>query len=85
MNAFERKKKIKLILRPTAVLENNVGTVKKYEHLPESQTLETILFSVQEGFNLGLIPKLTFDGTSGTYMLRNRFRKNIVIQHIEIY
>jgi len=75
---FGGKKKIKIILRPTPTLENTLGIIKKYEILPKSKTLENLLFGIQEGFNLGLIPKLTFDGTSGTYFLRNKYRKNIV-------
>ena len=78
MISFGRKKKVKIILRPTPNLENTLGLVKKYETLPREDSIESVLFSVQEGFNLGLIPKLTFDGTSGSYFLQNKYRKNVV-------
>lgn len=79
MHSFGGKKRIKIILRPTPTLENTLGLVKKYETLPTQENLESMLFSVQEGFNLGLIPKLTFDGTSGSYFLQNKYRKNVAI------
>lgn len=78
MISFGGKKRIKIILRTTPSLENTLGLVKKYETLPKEDSLDSLLFSVQEGFNLGLIPKLTFDGTSGSYFLQNKFRKNVV-------
>ena len=78
MSSFGGRKKIKLILRPTPTLENTLGLVKNLETLPSGENIENLLFSVQEGFNLGLIPELTFNGTSGAYFLRNKFRKNIV-------
>lgn len=78
MHSFGGKKRIKIILRPTPTLENTLGLVKKYETLTTEDSLETMLFSVQEGFNLGLIPKLTFDGTSGSYFLQNKYRRNVV-------
>jgi len=79
MISFGGKKRIKIILRPTPSLENTLGLVKKYETLPKEDGLEAMLFSVQEGFSLGLIPKLTFDGTSGSYFVQNKFRKNVAI------
>jgi len=79
MISFGGKKRIKIILRTTPSLENTLGLVKKYETLPKEDSLDSLLFSVQEGFNLGLIPKLTFDGTSGSYFLQNKFRKNVAI------
>jgi len=78
LSSFGGRKKIKLILRPTPSLENALGLVKNLETLPTSENTEALLFSVQEGFNLGLIPALTFNGTSGAYFLRNKYRKNIV-------
>jgi len=78
MISFGRKKKIKIILRPTPNLENTLGLIKIYETLPKEESLEALLFSAQEGFNLGLIPKLTFNGTSGSYFLQNKYRKNVV-------
>ena len=72
-------KKIKIILRPTPKLENNFGIIEKYETLPKMSVIDELLSTVQEGFNQKLIPKLTFEGTSGSYFLQNKFRKNIVL------
>jgi len=77
MISFGGQKKIKIILRPTPNLENSLGLVKRYETLPKTPVIDELLFWTQEGFNLGLIPKLTFEGTSGTYFLHNKFRKKI--------
>ena len=82
MLSFGGKKKIKIILRPTPTLENTLGLVKKYETLPKEDAIDSLLFSVQEGFNLGLIPKLTFDGTSGSYFLTQQIPKE---RRIPIY
>lgn len=71
-------KKCIISLRPPPNLKNTIGHIKRYEALPKSLTLKRLVFSVQEGFNLGLIPKMTLEGTSGAYFLRNTFRKNIV-------
>ncbi len=60
-----------------------LGFAKKYETLPKSEEIEGMLFSVQEGFNLGLIPELSFNGTSGAYLLKNRYRKVIVSYSIK--
>ena len=38
-----------------------------------------IVSSVRKGFNSGLKPKLTQDGTSGVYKLRNKNKKDIAI------
>lgn len=79
LHSFGAHKKIKIILRLPPKLENNFGLVQKYESLPKTPVIEELLSTVQEGFNQKLIPKLTFEGTSGTYFLQNKFRKNIAI------
>jgi len=35
--------------------------------------------NIRSGFNLGLIPKLTLEGTSGSYLLFNENKKAIVL------
>jgi len=75
---FGGSKKIKIILRPTHEFEKLYASIQKYETLPKTENIRHLLFAVQEGFNLGLIPKLTSDGTSGSYFLKNKFRKIIV-------
>jgi len=76
---FGGSKKIKIILRTTLEFDKLYASVKKYETLPKTETLRHLLFAVQEGFNLGLIPKLNSDGTSGSYFLKNKFRKVIAL------
>lgn len=44
--------------------------------MPES--LKTTIKDIHKAFSEGLVPKLTDDGTSGTYFLQNLQRKNIV-------
>jgi len=83
MISFGGQKKIKIILRPTPNLENSLGLVKRYETLAKTPVIDDLLFLAQEGFNLGLIPKLTFEGTSGTYFLQNKYRKKIVRFHMD--
>jgi hypothetical protein len=48
------------------------------DNIPE--TLQTIIKDINKSFLEGFIPKLTDDGTSGTYFLQNFQRKNIVKQ-----
>jgi len=72
-------KKIKIILREKPKLEGKFGIVERYETLPKMPVIDELLSTVQEGFAQKLIPKLTFEGTSGSYFLQNKFRKNIAI------
>ena len=37
------------------------------------------IFNINQGFNSGLVPKLSENGTSGTYFLQNAKRKNIAV------
>ena len=44
-----------------------------------SKELNDCIFDVNQGFIEGLIPKLSENGTSGTYFLQNVNRKNIAV------
>ena len=46
-------------------------------HCPSA--LKPVLDGIMQGFNSKLIPKLTEDGTSGTYILRNAQKQSIAI------
>lgn len=41
--------------------------------------MKKIIESIRQGFNSGLIPKLTDDGTSGSYAMRNVKKERIAI------
>ena len=58
------------------------GVIRRYEIFPKSKQIADMISSVQKGFDIGLIPKLTFNGTSGTYLLQNKNRKTKVIQSL---
>jgi hypothetical protein len=66
-------------LRPPVTLENQLAVIRRYESLPKSAEVENLINSVRKGFNVGLIPKLTLNGTSGSYTLQNRNRKTTAI------
>lgn len=68
-----------IAISPPPNLKNNMGMIQGYETLPKDSGIDQLIFQVQEGFGIGLIPKPTLDGTSGVYFLRNAKRKNIVI------
>jgi hypothetical protein len=50
-----------------------------YGCLPVSKSLTKIIHEIRQGFNKGLKPKLTQDGTSGVYKLRNMYKKDVAI------
>lgn len=60
------------------MLKNTIGLIKQDDTLPSDSALQELIHGIQEGFNIGLVPKLTIEGTSGTYLLRNPNRKTIV-------
>ena len=41
--------------------------------------LKKTIIDANQGFSLGLKPRLTMNGTSGSYFLKNCYRKNIVL------
>lgn len=47
--------------------------------MPCSKTIKKMIEHVRQGFNAGLKPKLTEDGTCGTYEMRNSAKKRIAI------
>ena len=69
-------------LRPPPSLGNTIGLIRVYESLPKSETVRKLVSDIQEGFNIGLIPKTTLEGTSGVYFLRNAVRKSTVKPHL---
>jgi len=73
--SYASRNKCVIHIRPPPVLENNLGVIKRYESLPISNDVIHLVQEVQKGFNIGLIPKLTLNGTSGSYTLQNRNRK----------
>lgn len=72
------RNKTQLILRAPPMLKNTIGLIKQDDTLPSDSALQELIHGIQEGFNIGLVPKLTIEGTSGTYLLRNSNRKTIV-------
>lgn len=72
------RKKSTIVLRPPPTLKNKFGLIQEYENLPKNPITKQIIFQIQEGFNVGLVPKLALEGTSGVYFIRNANRKNIV-------
>eukprot|EP00331_Platyophrya_macrostoma_P032801 CAMPEP_0176437752 /NCGR_PEP_ID=MMETSP0127-20121128/18831_1 /TAXON_ID=938130 /ORGANISM="Platyophrya macrostoma, Strain WH" /LENGTH=594 /DNA_ID=CAMNT_0017821483 /DNA_START=213 /DNA_END=1996 /DNA_ORIENTATION=- len=73
------RKKSTISLRPPLNLKNKSGLIQAYENIPKKPVIKQIVFQSQEGFNLGLFPKPTLEGTSGVYFIRNSNRKNIGI------
>lgn len=70
--------KNRLILRAPPLLKNTIGLIKQDETFPSDDAIRQLIFGIQEGFNIGLVPKPTIEGTSGSYFLRNPNRKPIV-------
>eukprot|EP00743_Colponemidia_sp_Colp-15_P003410 GILK01003684.1.p1 GENE.GILK01003684.1~~GILK01003684.1.p1 ORF type:complete len:739 (-),score=166.20 GILK01003684.1:243-2459(-) len=60
-------------LRPTLGQEDVVLEV--YADSPSSEYLKTLIQSCRQALSVGLAPKLTLDGTGGTYLLRDRTKR----------
>jgi len=76
---YATHKKCVIHLRPPVTLENNVALIRCYDSLPKKSELTGLTSQIQMGFNLRLNPKLTLNGTSGTYTLQAKNRKTIAI------
>ena len=50
-----------------------------YGCTPYPKIMKKVVESIRQGFNAGLKPKLTDEGTSGTYEMRNLKKKRIAI------
>ena len=60
---------VALRLRPDIDQLNSY--IEVYGSVDCNKKMKKIIELIRQGFNSGLIPKLTDDGTSGTYELRN--------------
>jgi hypothetical protein len=47
--------------------------------MPSPKLLQSLIIKIRKGFNLGLIPQLTDEGTNGTYELRGFNNKKLAI------
>lgn len=74
---FWRPLVIYLRLKPDIDQMNSYIDV--YGSISCHKKMRELLEKIRQGFNSGLIPKLTDDGTSGAYFLRNLDKKNIAI------
>jgi hypothetical protein len=72
--------RVVLILRlkqEDAYLQNSYIDV--YGSLKYSKSLKEAIDQIRQGFNQKLFPKLTDDGTSGAYRMRNTEKENVAI------
>ena len=80
-NIFKKgKNKIRLIQKRT--LEGMNSFIEPYGDVPHSELpkkIVNIINEINKGMVIGLSPQLTFDGTAGTYMLRDQNRNIIGI------
>ena len=53
--------------------------IEVYGSVMCNSKMRKIIDLVRQGFNSGLIPKLTDDGTSGTYEMRNTHKEKVCI------
>lgn len=53
--------------------------IEVYGSVQCNKKMRSIIEQIKQGFNSGLIPKLTDDGTSGTYEMRNVQKEKIAI------
>lgn len=64
-------------------LKHEIGTanayVDVYGSMQYSKNIQKMIDHIRQGFNSGLKPKLTDDGTSGAYELRNPQKKKVAI------
>lgn len=44
-----------------------------------NKKMKKVIEIIRQGFNSGLIPKLTDDGTSGTYEMRNAQKQKVAV------
>lgn len=68
---------IALRLRPD--IEHLSSYIEVYGSVSCASKMKRIIENIRQGFNSGLIPRLTDDGTSGTYEMRNINREKIAI------
>ena len=66
------------MLRPPPKFEFN-GFIQSFDIFEKPiDLIEDTIKEALKGFSIGLIPKLSDEGTSGTYFLQSIQRKNIV-------
>lgn len=75
-NIFKKgKNKIRLIQKRT--LEGSNSFIEPYGDVPHNELpskIVAIMTEINKGMAIGLSPQLTFDGTAGTYLLRDQNR-----------
>lgn len=68
---------VALRLRPD--IEHMTSYIEVYGSVYCNKKMKKIIENIRQGFNSGLIPKLTDDGTSGSYAMRNVKKERIAI------
>jgi hypothetical protein len=68
-----------VMLRLWAEIDKTQSYIDVYGSIHCPSKLKRVLDGVRQGFNAGLHPKLTEDGTSGAYRLRDSSKKDIAI------
>ena len=53
-----------------------------YGSIPCPLKLKSVIEKIRQGFNSGLIPKLTDDGTSGAYCMRSAEKQTVAIMKL---
>lgn len=76
-NLLQRNNVVALRLRPD--LDQLNSYIEVYGSVKCNSKSRKIIDLVRQGFNSGLIPKLTDDGTSGTYEMRNIQKEKVGI------
>ena len=67
---------IVIILRMKPDIDQSKAYIDTYGSIQCTKKMKLIIEKIRQGFNSGLIPKLTDDGTSGAYLMRNAQKKN---------
>ena len=70
---------IVVILRLRPDFERLDSYIDVYGSIECPKRLKDAIDKIRQGFNSGLIPKLTDDGTSGAYQMRNALEKTVAI------
>jgi len=68
---------VALRLRPD--IEQLNSYIEVYGSVKCNTRMKKVIELIRQGFNSGLIPRLTDDGTSGTYEMRNLQKEKIAI------
>jgi hypothetical protein len=70
---------VAIILRIKQDIDLTKSYIDVYGSLKSTKKVSKLIEDIWKGFNNNLIPKLTDDGTSGAYRMRNEDKENIAI------